>query len=525
LGCAQRVVIAMKPAVSFLVHLYVLVFLLIWSSISVAEPVEVGRVLAATQGVTAQQPGEEIRELRRRSSVYLGDQLTTPEGGRAQLRLDDGEMISMTSSSQLIIEAFEYGNTDQDASEERSVKRLVQGGLRSITGAVDGGGYRVESRAGTIGIRGTSFDVFTQTGEDVYVRAHRGNLFLENEQGLAEFAAGQFLNAAQVEALGQPPVAINVQDLPDFFEQAFEEDTSLAVVEEEEASEEVAVADESDSEASGTEESWESNEQLVAEVAANLSGDEQNNVFEDEREVNLSTGGSVRSGPHGFIGVNLSEPGPSIVFDFAGAFMEEEIQLVYEEDSGFVLQLITAASGSDVLGQDLLHSFGPNSELFLEVGGVEILGDAEVVWGRWIGEMPLIVNDEEFSDPIGSEFEFLVSTQIHTELSSLPRLGDYTYEAINIDPSFLQEFSFTVNFDSGEMSFFGQALSESTVSGAGSLEEFYSATGVSLALEEDGFPSSEGAISGRFVGSNVDGAITIYELDGLGGMAVFEKVD
>lgn len=154
-----------QPSKSFLHTIYwLLLVILIMAFIAtpaVAKNSEVGRVLMATVGVTAEQLGGASRDLARRSVIFLGDTLKTPEGGRAQLRMADGEMISLMESSELVIEAFRYQPNAND-EKDANVKRLVTGGLRSITGAVKGEGYEMKSRAGTIGIRGTAYEAYTQ---------------------------------------------------------------------------------------------------------------------------------------------------------------------------------------------------------------------------------------------------------------------------------------------------------------------------------------------------------------------------
>ncbi|WP_114417053.1 FecR family protein [Marinospirillum perlucidum] len=200
------------------------VSLLAGAQLAVAEPTQVGRVLAASAGATAQQPDQTPRDLQRRSPVYLGDTLRTTEEARMQLRMNDGEIFSLSAGSELVIEAFHYAGEDEEtAAEESNIKRLVEGGLRTITGAVGGERYRIESRAGTIGVRGTSFYAFTQAGQNLYVRGLTGQLYLENEYGVAEFGVGETHNSARIAALGQAPQSIDARDLPASFNRAFQE--------------------------------------------------------------------------------------------------------------------------------------------------------------------------------------------------------------------------------------------------------------------------------------------------------------
>lgn len=211
-----------------LYSIFLMAFLLMFTSPAIAKQVEAGKVLMATVGVTAQQPNANPRAMQRRSAIYVGDTIKTPEGGRAQLRMADGEMISLTANSELKIEAFEYQSNKKNAKNS-NVKNLVTGGLRTITGAVKGEDYEMKSRAGTIGIRGTVFEVYSQQGQNLFVNIQRGNVYVRNSQGTVDIGVDQKLTAARISGLNQAPVAIPVSDLPQFFEDAFAQDATLSL--------------------------------------------------------------------------------------------------------------------------------------------------------------------------------------------------------------------------------------------------------------------------------------------------------
>ncbi|MBA6391507.1 FecR domain-containing protein [Colwellia sp. BRX10-3] len=101
---------------------------------------------------------EEIRPLKRRSAVFVNDVVTTGPSSKTQLRMTDGSMIAMKENSQLIIAEYKFGI---DNDKDSVVLDLVQGGLRSITGAIkaDQGDYKLKTPIGSIGIRGTHYEV------------------------------------------------------------------------------------------------------------------------------------------------------------------------------------------------------------------------------------------------------------------------------------------------------------------------------------------------------------------------------
>ncbi|WP_404419690.1 FecR domain-containing protein [Marinospirillum sp.] len=465
-----------------------LVFFLALSLPVQAEQVEVGRVLAATKGVTAQQPDQEPRELRRRSLIYLGDTLSTPEGGRAQLRMDDGEMISMTASSQLVIESFSHDSDNPESESESSVKRLVQGGLRTITGAVGGDGYRIESRAGTIGIRGTSFDLFTQNGENLYARSHRGNLYVENDQGRAEFGAGEAQNAAQVTAVGAPPEAISAEDLPDFFDQNFEEDTSLSMADDDE---EETTADSEEAGNGGWED--DNSQEISGDELMLASTTETITADRDDPASELGDNTGLAAGPFGFFIFDYSAPVA------AGSFFSDSIN--YRES--------VSVSGNN--GDLLLSSPEHANSFYFSLEEQEPIyhkkmGDSDVYWGTWLlegGGAEVTINDSSYDQGI---VRMVFATQVHNNIETLPSGGLYSFDMVN------DIGNIEVNFSSGLMSFDLTNIGY----GDGTITEFYSDTGVEL----DNFVYTQG----RFVGTNIDGVIAAFrDSDGLLGVGVFER--
>ncbi len=111
-----------------------------------------GKVIA----VSSEQ--EEVRPLKRRSAVFVNDIVTTGPSSKTQLRMTDGSMIAMKENSKLVIAEYNFGNKD---NKDSVVLDLVQGGLRSITGAIkaDKGDYQLKTPIGSIGIRGTHYEV------------------------------------------------------------------------------------------------------------------------------------------------------------------------------------------------------------------------------------------------------------------------------------------------------------------------------------------------------------------------------
>ncbi len=106
----------------------------------------------------AQTPGQKPRTLGRGLPLNETDLLTTAEDATAIVKLDDGTRMTVRPNSQMVIQEFHY---KEGATDNGMVMRLLQGGLRTITGFISKASpnaARIVTRTATIGIRGTDFD-------------------------------------------------------------------------------------------------------------------------------------------------------------------------------------------------------------------------------------------------------------------------------------------------------------------------------------------------------------------------------
>jgi hypothetical protein len=133
--------------------------------------------------------GGELRE---------GDTVVTGANALVQVRLADGGFLSIRADTETTLERFAYaGSEDKSASMFVS---LLKGGFRSVTGLIgqlNRAGYRVTTPSATIGIRGTDHEPFVvtpataqalQMAAGTYDRVHSGQTFIQNRQGLTQFA-------------------------------------------------------------------------------------------------------------------------------------------------------------------------------------------------------------------------------------------------------------------------------------------------------------------------------------------------
>lgn len=155
-------------------------------AISAAFPITAqaaaGRVEFAIGGVTATTAGGESRALSKGAEINSGDTIKTTDG-RVQVRFTDGGYMSLQPNTEFVVESYNYDGK-QDGSE-RGFFRLVEGGLRAITGIVgrtNRPAYRVATPVATIGIRGSEY-LAEHRQQKLKVRVIGGSIFIENEFG------------------------------------------------------------------------------------------------------------------------------------------------------------------------------------------------------------------------------------------------------------------------------------------------------------------------------------------------------
>ncbi len=92
-------------------------------------------------------------------ALQVGDQIQTGTG-KLQLKFVDGAVMALNPQSKFQIDRYHY-NPNQP-SESVAHTHLIQGGLRTVTGAVakvNKPGYQLETATGVIGVRGTEIAV------------------------------------------------------------------------------------------------------------------------------------------------------------------------------------------------------------------------------------------------------------------------------------------------------------------------------------------------------------------------------
>jgi hypothetical protein len=181
-----------------------------------------GKTMVARGTVEAKTVDEnDSRALKRRSKVFPSDIITTGAKSKAQLRMFDGGMIALKENSELIIAQYKQSTAEGESSV---VLDLVQGGLRSITGAIkaDKGDYQLNTSIASIGIRGTHYEVQFIDGE-LWLAVWDGAIDITIEAGInagntVSLGSGENFSFGSVDKEGNFNTFIKP---PKIFEQGF----------------------------------------------------------------------------------------------------------------------------------------------------------------------------------------------------------------------------------------------------------------------------------------------------------------
>src|SRR5262249_31756765 len=99
-------------------------------------------LLASAQGtvqylsgtLSAQKPDGTVRVLAERSTISVGEVITTQRESYAQLRFSDGGQVTLRPETQVRIESYAFD--EGQPSRDSFAMQLFKGGLRSLSGLI-----------------------------------------------------------------------------------------------------------------------------------------------------------------------------------------------------------------------------------------------------------------------------------------------------------------------------------------------------------------------------------------------------
>lgn len=150
--------------------------LMVWTlllfSATAAEPAA-GKTIMALGEVLA-NAAQHSRPLQRRAPVFAQDVLQTGVASAGQFRMGDGGLLSLQAETVLAVQQYQLA---ADGSADQVQLELLEGGLRTITGALppQGRQYQLRTPLATLGVRGTHYEAVLQQG-DLYLAGWDGSI-------------------------------------------------------------------------------------------------------------------------------------------------------------------------------------------------------------------------------------------------------------------------------------------------------------------------------------------------------------
>ena len=129
--------------------------------------VATGVAFASQTSVAAEQVGEAVLirtsvtgergALATRSPVHRDEQIRTSKTGLGEFLFRDGTKFAVGWNSTVTIDKFVF---DDSKTVKNLTIKAAKGSFRWISGGSTSGAYKINTPAGTIGIRGTAFDFY-----------------------------------------------------------------------------------------------------------------------------------------------------------------------------------------------------------------------------------------------------------------------------------------------------------------------------------------------------------------------------
>lgn len=173
------------------------VSLLVFCNGAAAETLAGKTIIASGEVKAADQ--NKVRQLSRRSPVYKVDLVSTAPDSQAQFKMIDGGILALQANTQLEIASYQY---DQKSNTGSAVMNLLSGGLRTISGKIKSynGNYQLNTPVGSIGVRGTHYEVEI-VGDEMFLAVWDGAIDFTSSktQQVSSFGDGEHFNFAKIE--------------------------------------------------------------------------------------------------------------------------------------------------------------------------------------------------------------------------------------------------------------------------------------------------------------------------------------
>jgi hypothetical protein len=150
-----------------------------------ATAAPIGTTVDASTTVTGAGPSGN-RQIVRDSPIYSDDRLKANRTGNAQIILVDDTKIVVGPNAQIDIDNFVF---DSNKTFQSLTVKATTGAFRFISGNSRSAAYKIDTPTGTIGVRGTAFDVALLPGE-THVAIVQGQVQLCSNSGACQNLSG-----------------------------------------------------------------------------------------------------------------------------------------------------------------------------------------------------------------------------------------------------------------------------------------------------------------------------------------------
>jgi len=121
----------------------------------------VGSTIAAQSTVRGEGAVGE-RVIATADPIYRDERLRSNLTGLGEFQLGDGTKLVLGRNASLVIDRYVIGG----GSKAKTITlKLISGSARFVTGASDKRAYKIVTPQGTIGVRGTAFDLTVRNGK------------------------------------------------------------------------------------------------------------------------------------------------------------------------------------------------------------------------------------------------------------------------------------------------------------------------------------------------------------------------
>lgn len=125
-------------------------------AVALAGPATAAEKVGEAVDITVRVTGQ-AGALARGDAIHRDESIRTNGSGVGAFRFEDGTKLAVGPNSTVVIDSYVYAGNS-------TVKKLTlgatRGALRWISGTSDHSAYKITTPSGTLGVRGTAFDVY-----------------------------------------------------------------------------------------------------------------------------------------------------------------------------------------------------------------------------------------------------------------------------------------------------------------------------------------------------------------------------